>query len=215
MVWRWLVATGFLLLPLMGCGGGSPVTSPDSRVPTGSVEGRLVTVDSTTPQSRQGKIRFRARVHGLETQNTFTLQIRAKGYFRIDHVPAGEQVISVEDETFQQGAVFVCLVRPGQVTNVGEIELRNFASISGTVSDTDGKRIGRSRIVGRLIQSGDDTIEQLPARSSFTSLTGKNGNYKLLLPAGAYLVEARHPNCELSSQTVAVEESSRVTLNFQ
>lgn len=215
MSWRWLAATGLMLLALAGCGGGSksPVTPPS--VPTGSVEGRLVTVDSTVTKSRQANVRFRARVHGLDTQNTFALQIRADGSFRIDDVPAGEQVISVEDETSQQGAIFVCFVRPGQVTNVGEIELTNLASISGTVTDNNGNPIARVRIIARPINDESDTVEQLPARPFFATLTNKNGSYKLFVPAGTYLVEARHPDYEPASQTVTVEESSSVTLDFQ
>lgn len=212
----WFAAASLLMLALVGCGGGNP-TPPTANVPTGSIEGRLVAESSTQSKSRQANIqtRFRARVHGLETQNTFSLQIRANGDFRIDNVPAGEQVISVEDETSHQGAVFVCLVRPGQVTNIGEIELTNFASVSGTVTDTNGKSIARVRIVARPVNDENDTIEQLPTRPFFTALTDKDGNYKLLIPAGTYLVEARHPDYESASQMVTVEESSSVTLNFQ
>lgn len=211
----WFVAASLLLLALAGCGGGGGPSTSTTNVLTGSIEGRLVTESSATSKSRQANIRFRARVHGLETQNTFALQIRANGYFRIDNVPAGEQVISVEDETSQQGAVFVCLVRPNQVTNVGEIELSDLASISGTVTDTSNNPIARVRIVARPINDETDTLEQLPARPFFTALTDKSGNYKLLVPAGTYLVEARHPDYEPASQTVTVEESSSVTLDFQ
>lgn len=211
----WFAAASMILLALVGCGGGGSPTPSTTNVPTGSIEGRLVTESSTPSKSRQANIRFRARVHGLETQNTFSLQIRANGEFRIDNVPAGEQVISVEDETSQQGAVFVCLVRPGQVTNIGEIELSNFASISGTVTDTNNSPIARARIVARPINDENDTIEQLPSRPFFTALTDKDGNYKLLVPAGTYLVEARHPDYEPASQTVTVEESSSVALDFQ
>jgi len=211
----WFAAASLLLLVLAGCGGGgNPSTSTTANVPTGSVEGRLVT-ESSSSRSRQANIRFRARVHGLEQQNTFALQVRANGEFRIENVPAGEQVISIEDETSQQGAVFVCLVRPNQVVNVGEIELSSLASISGTVTDTSGNPVVSARIVARPISDENDTIAQLPARPFFTALTDKNGSYKLLVPAGSYLVEARHPDYEPASQTVTVEESSSVTLDFQ
>lgn len=211
----WFAAANLLMLALVGCGGGGNPTPSTMSVPTGSIEGRLVTENSVPSKSRQANIRFRARVHGLETQNNFSLQISANGEFRIDNVPAGEQVISVEDQTSRKGAVFVCLVRPGQVTNIGEIELTNLASISGTVTDTSDKPITRARIVAFPINDENDTIEQLPARPFFTALTDKNGEYELLVPAGTYFVETRHPDYEPASQMVTVEESSIVTLDFQ
>ncbi|MFN3420669.1 MAG: carboxypeptidase regulatory-like domain-containing protein, partial [Armatimonadota bacterium] len=79
----------------------------------------------------------------------------------------------------------------------------------------NGKPVARARIVARPINDENDTIEQLPTRPFFTALTDKNGKYELLVPAGTYLVEARHPDYEPASQVVTVEESSSVTLDFQ
>ena len=216
------VLAGLLLAALVGCGGGnggggSPI-SLMPNVPTGSVEGRLVTDSSTTGKSRQVASRFRARVHGLETENTFRLEIRTNGEFRIDGVPAGEQVISIEDEGSQQGAVFVCFVRPNQVTNVGELVPQPLGMIAGIVSTKDEngqpKPVAGARIVARPISDESDTVEELPARPFFTAISNKNGSYQLLVPAGTYLVEVRHPDYEPASGTVTVEALKTVPLDF-
>ena len=200
---------GLMLLALLGCSGGGE--NPISQTPsgqTGSVEGRLVTGSSTTGKSRQVATRFRARVHGLETENTFRLQIRTNGEFRIDGVPAGEQVISIEDEESQQGAVIVCLIRPGQVTNVGDVVPKPLGMIAGFVRTMDEngqlKPIPRARIIARPINDESDTVEELPSRPFFTAITNRNGSYQLLVPEGTYLVEARHPDYEPASETVTV-----------
>ena len=211
---------GLMLLALLGCGGGggNPISQTPS-VQTGSVEGRLVTGGSTTGKSRQvAARRFRARVHGLETENTFSLQIRTNGEFRIDGVPAGEQVISIEDEESQQGAVFVCFVRPGQVTNVGDVVPQPLGMIAGFVRTTDEKGqlkpVPRARIIARPISDESDTFEELPSRPFFTAITERNGSYRLLVPEGTYLVEARHPDYEPASETVTVKTLEATTLNF-
>jgi len=210
---------GLMLLALLGCGGGGG--NPISQTPsgqTGSVEGRLVTGGSTTGKSRQVATRFKARVHGLETENTFRLQIRTNGEFRIDGVPAGEQVISIEDEESQQGAVFVCFVRPGQVTNVGDVVPQPLGMIAGFVRTTDEngqlKPVPRARIVARPISDESDTVEELPSRPFFTTITDRNGSYQLLVPEGTYLVEARHPDYEPASEIVTVKALNVTTLNF-
>lgn len=213
-----VAATVALGLVLVGCGGGggSPVTS--ANIPTGSVEGRLVTVSSTTSRSRQVATRFRARVHGLETQNTFRLQVRTNGEFRIDGVPAGEQVISLEDEEKQQGAVLVCLVRPNQVTNVGEVVPQPLGMISGIVSTMNEngqvKPVPRARVIAHPVNGESDTIEGLSSRPFFTDVTDRNGSYRLLVPEGTYLVEVRHPDYEPASEKVTVEAYKTVALDF-
>ena len=209
---------GLMLLALLGCSGGGE--NPISQTPsgqTGSVEGRLVTGSSTTGKSRQVATRFRARVHGLETENTFRLQIRTNGEFRIDGVPAGEQVISIEDEESQQGAVIVCLVRPGQVTNVGDVVPKPLGMIAGFVRTMDEngqlKPIPRARIIARPINDESDTVEELPSRPFFTAITNRNGSYQLLVPEGTYLVEARHPDYEPASEIVTVKALDVTNLN--
>jgi len=210
---------GLMLLALLGCGGGggNPISQPPSGQ-TGIVEGRLVTGSSTTGKSRQVATRFRARVHGLEIENTFRLQIRTNGEFRIEGVPAGEQVISIEDEESQQGAVIVCFVRPGQVTNVGDVVPQSLGMIAGFVRTTDEngqlKPVPRARIIARPISDESDTVEELPARPFFTTITDKNGSYRLLVPEGTYLVEARHPDYEPASETVTVKVLEVTPLNF-
>jgi hypothetical protein len=194
-----------------------PIIQPPSGQ-TGIVEGRLVTGSSTTGKSRQVATRFRARVHGLETENTFGLQIRTNGEFRIEGVPVGEQVISIEDEESQQGAVIVCFVRPGQVTNVGDVVPQPLGMIAGFVRTTDEngqlKPVPRARIIARPISDESDTVEELPARPFFTTITDKNGSYRLLVPEGTYLVEARHPDYEPASETVTVKVLEVTPLNF-
>lgn len=219
MLRRIFVAAAVALgLALVGCGGGggSPVTS--ANVPTGSVEGRLVTGSSTTSKSRQVATRFRAKVHGLETQNTFRLQVRTNGEFRIDGVPAGEQVISLEDEENSQGVVFVCLVRPNQVTNVGEVVPQPLGMISGIVSATnkDGQTrpVVHARVIARPINEESETVGELSSRPFFTDVTDKNGSYRLLVPEGTYLVEVRHPDYEPASKKVTVEAYKTVSLDF-
>jgi len=210
---------GLMLLALLGCGGGggNPISQTPS-VQTGSVEGRLVTGNSTTGKSRQVATRFRARVHGLETENTFRLQIRTNGEFRIDGVPAGEQVISIEDEESQQGAVIVCLIRPGQVTNVGDVVPKPLGMIAGFVRTMDEngqlKPIPRAHIIARPINDESDTVEELPSRPFFTAITNRNGSYQLLVPEGTYLVEARHPDYEPASETVTVIALQTTPLDF-
>jgi hypothetical protein len=228
---RWMLAAvtavaGLMLLALLGCGGGkgNPISQPPGGTiqppsgQTGIVEGRLVTGSSTTGKSRQVATRFRARVHGLETENTFRLQIRTNGEFRIEGVPVGEQVISIEDEESQQGAVIVCFVRPGQVTNVGDVVPQPLGMIAGFVRTTDEngqlKPVPRARIIARPISDESDTVEELPARPFFTAITDKNGSYRLLVPEGTYLVEARHPDYEPASETVTVKVLEVTPLNF-
>ncbi len=210
---------GLMLLALLGCGGGGG--NPISQLPsgqTGIVEGRLVTESSTTGKSRQVATRFRARVHGLETEKTFRLQIRTNGEFRLEGVPAGEQVISIEDEESQQGAVIVCFVRPGQITNVGDVVPQPLGMIAGFVrtADENGqlKPVPRARVIARPISDESDTVEELPARPFFTTITDRNGSYRLLVPEGTYLVEARHPNYEPASEIVTVKALDVTTLNF-
>jgi hypothetical protein len=217
---------GLMLLALLGCGGGkgNPISQPPGGTiqppsgQTGIVEGRLVTGSSTTGKSRQFAARFKARVHGLETENTFRLQIRTNGEFRIEGVPVGEQVISIEDEESQQGAVIVCFVRPGQVTNVGDVVPQPLGMIAGFVRTTDEngqlKPVPRARIIARPISDESDTVEELPARPFFTTITDKNGSYRLLVPEGTYLVEARHPDYEPASETVTVKVLEVTPLNF-
>jgi len=210
---------GLMLLTLLGCGGGggNPISQTPS-IQTGSVEGRLVTGGLTTGKSRQVDTRFRARVHGLETENTFRLQIQTNGEFRIDGVPVGEQVISIEDEENQQGAVIVCLVRPGQVTNVGDVVPQPLGMIAGFVRTMDEngqlKPIPRARIIARPINDESDTVEEFPSRPFFTAITNRNGSYQLLVPEGTYLVEARHPYYEPASKTVTVVALQTVALDF-
>jgi len=228
---RWMLVAvtavaGLMLLALLGCGGGkgNPISQPPGGTiqppsgQTGIVEGRLVTGSSTTGKSRQVATRFRARVHGLETENTFRLQIRTNGEFRIEGIPAGEQVISIEDEESQQGAVIVCFVRPGQVTNVGDVVPQSLGMIAGFVRTTDEngqlKPVPRARIIARPISDESDTVEELPARPFFTAITDRNGSYRLLVPEGTYLVEARHPDYEPASETVTVKVLEVTPLNF-
>jgi hypothetical protein len=214
-----MAVAGLMLLALLGCGGGggNPISQTPS-IQTGSIEGRLVAGSSTTGKSRQVATRFKARVHGLETENTFRLQIRTNGEFRIDGVPAGEQVISIEDEESQQGAVIVCLVRPGQVTNVGDVVPQPLGMIAGFVRTTDEngqlKPVPQARIVARPINNDSDTVEELPSRPFFTTITDRNGSYRLLVPEGTYLVEARHPDYEPASETVIVVALQTVALDF-
>jgi len=215
----WFVAASLLLLALAGCGGGGGPSTSTTNVLTGSIEGRLVTESSATSKSRQANIRFRARVHGLETQNTFALQIRANGYFRIDNVPAGEQTITVEDPQTMQGAVVVAFVRPGQVTYVGEIQPTPLGKISGIVSEVDEngnriKPIPRARIVARPIEGEQDTLQDLPSRPLFAAFSDANGSYELLLPEGKYLVEVSHPDYEPSAETVTVQVLQTTALDF-
>jgi len=217
---------GLMLLALLGCGGGkgNPISQPPGGTiqppsgQTGIVEGRLVTGSSTTGKSRQFAARFKARVHGLETENTFGLQIQKNGEFRIEGVPVGEQVISIEDEESQQGAVIVCFVRPGQVTNVGDVVPQPLGMIAGFVRTTDEngqlKPVPRARIIARPISNESDTIEILPARPFFTTITETNGSYQLLVPEGVYLVEVRHPDYEPASETVTVKVLEVTPLNF-
>ncbi|MGQ9461486.1 MAG: carboxypeptidase-like regulatory domain-containing protein, partial [Candidatus Fervidibacter sp.] len=216
-----VVATVALGLALVGCGGGggNPVTS--ANVPTGSVEGKLVTGSSTTSKSRQVATSFIAKVHGLE--NTFRLQLRTNGEFRIDGVPAGEQVISLEDEKNQQGDVFVCLVRPNQVTNVGEVVPEPWGMIAGTVRDKNGqiKPVARALIVAHPISfeelehEPDETIAvKLSSRPFFTDFTDKDGKYRLLVPEGTYLVEVRHPDYEPALEGAIVEAAYTEPLDF-
>lgn len=215
-----MAVAGLMLAALTGCGGGGENSiGLTPNIPTGSIEGRLVTDSSTTGRSRQVTTRFRARVHGIETENTFRLQIRTDGKFRIDGVPVGEQVISVENEENLQGAVFVCLIRPGQVTDIGNVVPRPLGMIAGLVrsADENGQAtpVHRARIIAHPINDGEsDTLDQLPARPFFTAITDRNGRYRLLVPAGTYLVEARHPEFEPKSETVKVEALKTVTLNF-
>ncbi len=210
---------GLMLFALLGCGGGGG--NPISQLPsgqTGIVEGRLVTESSTTGKSRQVATRFRARVHGLETEKTFRLQIRTNGEFRLEGVPAGEQVISIEDEESQQGAVIVCFVRPGQITNVGDVVPQPLGMIAGFVrtADENGqlKPVPRARVIARPISDESDTVEELPERPFFTTITDRNGSYRLLVPEGTYLVEARHPDYEPASEIVTVKALEVTPLNF-
>jgi hypothetical protein len=127
-------------------------------------------------------------------------------------------VISIEDEESQQGAVIVCFVRPGQVTNVGDVVPQPLGMIAGFVRTTDEngqlKPVPRARIIARPISDESDTVEELPARPFFTTITDKNGSYRLLVPEGTYLVEARHPDYEPASETVTVAALQTVALDF-
>jgi hypothetical protein len=127
-------------------------------------------------------------------------------------------VISIEDEESQQGAVIVCFVRPGQVTNVGDVVPQSLGMIAGFVRTTDEngqlKPVPRARIIARPISDESDTVEELPARPFFTTITDKNGSYRLLVPEGTYLVEARHPDYEPASETVTVAALQTVALDF-
>jgi hypothetical protein len=117
-----------------------------------------------------------------------------------------------------KGAVIVCFVRPGQVTNVGDVVPQPLGMIAGFVRTTDEngqlKPVPHALITARPISDESDTIEILPARPFFTTITETNGSYQLLVPEGVYLVEARHPDYEPASETVTVAALQTVALDF-
>jgi hypothetical protein len=90
--------------------------------------------------------------------------------------------------------------------------------IAGFVRTTDEngqlKPIPHALITARPISDESDTIEILPARPFFTTITETNGSYQLLVPKGVYLVEARHPDYEPASETVTVKVLEVTPLNF-
>lgn len=214
MAHRWYWLAGLLLVSLVGCGGRPK--APIGPL-TGSVQGRLATGGT---RQAQGFGHFIAKVHGTDFPTALTTLVRDDdGFFRIDGVPAGEQVITVEDRQRMKGAVFVCFVRPGQVTDVGEVEPRQLGMISGIVSEADEngnlvKPVARASVIARPIENFEDTLEELPGRPFFVAFTKEAGNYELLVPEGTYLVEARHPNYEPATDTVSVSKLQGVSLNF-
>lgn len=211
--WYWFVPLMFAVL--VGCGGGAKAPEGSTGgVPTGSVQGRLA-----PSGSRQVQGRFIAKVHGVVNPASLTVQVRNDGFFRIDGVPAGEQTITVEDAQTLQGAVVVAFVRPGQVTDVGEIQPQQLGKVSGIVAEVDEngnriKPIARARVTARPITGEQDALQDLSARPLFVAFTNHNGSYDLLLPAGTYYVEASHPDYEPSADTVTVQALETVALDF-
>lgn len=210
MTRTWFIVTSLFLLALAGCGGsgGKPETA---QVPTGSVQGRLA-----SSGTKQAHGLFVAKVHG---SYDLKVRVRSDGFFRIDNVPAGEQTITVEDPQTMQGAAVVAFVRPGQVTDVGEIQTKPLGKISGIVSEVDEngnriKPIPRARIVARPIEGEQDTLQDLPSRPLFAAFSDANGSYELLLPEGKYLVEVSHPDYEPSAETVTVQVLQTTALDF-
>jgi hypothetical protein len=176
------------------------------------VQGRLA-----SSGSRQVQGRFVAKVHGVA--KGLAAQVRSDGFFRIDGVPAGEQTITVEDVQTLQGAVIVAFVRPGQVTDVGEIKPQPLGKVSGIVAEVDEsgnrkKPIARARVTARPVTGEQDTLQDLSSRPLFVAFTNPNGSYELLLPAGTYYVEASHPDYEPSADVVTVQALQTVALDF-
>lgn len=204
------VVAGLLLVLLLGCGGSTKAPIGGNSL-TGSVQGRLA-----SNGTRQVQGRFVAKVHGAPN---LVAQVGNDGSFRIDGVPAGEQTITVEDAQNMKGAVLVAFVRPGQVTDVGEVKPQPLGKVSGIVAEVDAsgnrvKPIAHARVSARPITGEQDTLRDLPGRPFFIAFTNLNGSYELLLPAGNYLVEVSHPDYEPSTDIVMVQALRTVALDF-
>lgn len=213
-MWRRMKESGLLLglLLLAGCGGGAP-SSSSLTVPTGTVQGRLA------PASSRQAGAFLARVHGLDAERPLVTQVQADGTFRIEGVPVGEQVITVENDAALQGAVVVAQVRPNEVTDVGEVRPRSLGQLTGIVAEVDEagnrvKPIPRARIVARPLEGAQDTLQELPGRPFFVAFSDGNGSYRLLLPPGDYLVEASHPDYQPSTDQVSIAALQTTSLDI-
>ncbi len=210
----WLASVGGFAVLLWGCGGGTkgPLGSGPS-VPTGIVQGRLVS------SGRQNSPRFLARIQGARHGAHLSAAVSSSGFFRITGVPAGPQVLTLEDRQNLEGAVILCFVRPNQVNDVGVVETQQLGLLSGIVREVDreGKALGPVRdawVTAQPIGSEQDTLDNLPARPFFTDRTNSAGAYSMLLPAGTYLVKVEHPDFETVTDWATVEALMGVSLNF-
>ncbi|MCS7252601.1 MAG: carboxypeptidase regulatory-like domain-containing protein [Armatimonadota bacterium] len=198
---------GFLIAGVLLCGcdgNGRPAGDTGIGVPTGSITGRLVT--------GAGRSRAVALVAIMGTQTVTPLPSFDGNKFRIDNVPAGEQVVYIREKGVMRGAMFVALVLPGKVTDVGDVETEPLGKVSGFVYevDEDGnkvKPIAKARVTARAIGAGDegDELGEVSRGIFAVTETDDNGSYELLLPQGIYLIEARAPRYQPAMDTVTVD----------
>jgi len=206
------VGTSLIGIALMsGCGGGSG--RPTSATPTGSITGRLVTGGG------KSRVVVSAAIMGAQT---VTPQVTFDGdRFRIDNVPAGEQVVCIREQDGMRGAMFVALVFPNKVTDVGNVEVEQLGKVSGFVYevDEDGNRvkpIADAKVTARAIGVGDegDQLGEI-SRSVFSmTKTDREGSYELFLPEGEYLIEACAPGYQPAMDTVVVEPLTTVACDL-
>ncbi|MDW8122682.1 MAG: carboxypeptidase regulatory-like domain-containing protein [Armatimonadota bacterium] len=209
----WFVSVA-VVMGVTACGGGKRFGKTPAPPPPhpGTAQGRLV------PAAPQGG-RLIARIPGARARTELAAQVQSSGFFRITNVPAGPQVLTLEDRERMRGAVIVCLVRPNEINDVGLVETQPLGLLSGIVREVDaeGNSVGPiagAWVTAQPIEAIGDTLSELPERPYFTDRTNGAGAYSLLLPVGAYLVHVRHPDYEPATDTATVEALIGVSLNF-
>lgn len=189
---------------LSGCGGGGRPSggTPTGGIPTGSITGRLVTGGG------KSRVAMAVAIMGVQT---ITPQVAFVGdRFRIDNVPAGEQVVCIRKQDGMEGAVVVALVLPGKVTDVGDVEIEPLGKVFGFVYEVDEagnrvKPIAGAKVIARAIKSEDDQLGEISRGVFAVTKTDEDGKYELYLPEGGYLIEAHACGYQPAMDTVIVE----------
>lgn len=198
------------IFSLIGCGEGGGRPS-QGGIPTGSVTGRLV--------KGGGKSRVVAAV-AIMGVKTVQPQVQFDGdRFRVDNVPAGEQVIQVYEQGSLSGAMFVVQVLPGKVTDVGDVEAEPLGRLSGFVYEVDeegnkGKPIPGAEVIARAIGSSDDEMGEISRGIFGVARTDEDGSYELLLPPGSYVVKASARGYQVATDIVDIKGLVTTALDF-
>ena len=155
--------------------------------PTGSLEGRFVKRDLTTPV---GFAQIAVGMTGFTTSDT-------NGFFRVAGLPLGTYRLTSADPVSGIGAVLTTTLAFNGQTNVVTLVEQSRGEIRGTVIGSDGSGFAPGVPVTLSFQDG--------ITEARTVTSGPDGRFSFPgSPAGPFRLEARHPITLLSGRNSGV-----------
>lgn len=136
---------------------------------------------------------------------TNPVEIRSRdGRFILDGLSSGSRDIIVVAPQLGVRYVLGKEIVEGSVLNLGDLALRRGPTISGRVTDLDGRPIANASV--RIVTSSHEVADELTeiSRGNFSARTGRDGRYRI---EGATLYELAH----FSSRMFATSGTSLVS----
>ncbi len=114
----------------------------------GGLEGRVVFADGSSPGRFQVAFKY---------QNSYYPFADPEGRFSIQPIDAGEVELTISGDSFATLAGISAMVRPGEVTDLGEIQVCPGRTIHGRVLGPQGQPVAGARVVCGSSLSSDGT----------------------------------------------------------